>query len=165
MGKRGKMTSNDFKTNWDFSERYMPQVKQILSKYAPRFLRIQVAKPEEDMTQAFDLEILANENSKIAVRIRRADILYRDITIRAKNRNAKTEIHKLREGYGDYYLYAWQTGEKIAEYALIDIHKARPLFMQERQIKMNTDGFTGFYIYSIEDFAKVGALIAYETRR
>ena len=78
----------------------------------------------------------------------------------------KTEIHKLRDGYGDWYLYAWESeGNRITEYALIDIHKARHLFTQDRNVIPNTDNKTGFYSYSIEELAKCGALIAYETKQ
>lgn len=157
---------NDFKQNWNFSEKYMPQIKLILAKHAGKFLQIEVATMEEDMTQAFDLNIITHNKSKIAVRIRRADIKFRDITIRALNGGHKTEIHKLRDGYGDWYLYAWESeGNRITEYALIDIHKARHLFTQDRNVIPNTDNKTGFYSYSIEELAKCGALIAYETKQ
>lgn len=157
--------NTEFKQNWTFSEKYMPQIKLILAKHAGKFLQIEVATMDEDMTQGFDLNIIANNKSKIAVRIRRADITFRDITIRALNGGHKTEIHKLRDGYGDWYLYAWEsTDGRITEYALIDIHKARLLFTADRNVIPNKDGKTGFYKYSIEEIIKCGALIAYETK-
>jgi hypothetical protein len=165
MGKRGKMTDTLFKQNWTFSEKYMPQVKQILSKHAGKFLQIEVATMEEDMTLAFDLNIIAHTKNKISVRIRRAEVKFRDITIRSLNGVYDTEIHKLRKGYGDWYLYAWEGSDgRITEYALIDIHKARQLFMEDRNTIPNTDGKTGFYCYSLAELAVCGALVAYETR-
>lgn len=50
------------------------------------------------------------------------------------------------------------------EYALIDIHKARPLFMEERKTIPNTDGKTGFCNYTLEELTKCGALITYERK-
>ena len=155
----------DFKTNWAFSEKYMPQIKQILAKHAGKFLLIQVANMEEDLTQAFDLDVIAGKKTHVSVRIRRASIKFRDITIRAYNKGHKTEIHKLREGFGDWYLYAWVgDNQKIVEYALIDIHAARDLFMKEKPVIPNTDNATGFVNYSFDELAQVGALIAYEKR-
>lgn len=154
-----------FDNNWKFSEKYMPQIKMILAKHAGKFLQIEKATMQEDMTQAFDLNITNHPKSKIAVRIRRAEIKFRDITIRSINGTHDTEIHKLRNGYGDWYLYVWEGGDnRIVEYALIDIHKARQLFMEDRKTIPNTDGKTGFYYYTLTELALCGALIAYETR-
>ena len=158
MGQRGEMS--DFKNNWDFSEKYMPTIKRILSKYALRFVSIEVADEQEDMTQAFDLKV-TTKNGRVAVRIRRASIQYRDFTVRAYNKGYKTEIHKLREGYGDWYLYAWESEGKISEYALIDINKARPLFEKDKDLIPNKDG-TKFYAYAFDELVKCGALVAYE---
>lgn len=93
--------TDEFNRNWKFSEKYMPQIKHILAKHAGKFLQIEVATMEEDMAQAFDLNIITHKKNKIAVRIRRASIKFRDITIRSLNGGHKTEIHKIREGYGD----------------------------------------------------------------
>jgi hypothetical protein len=152
-----------FRQNWDFSEKYMPTIKRILSKHALRFISVEIADEQEDMTQAFDLKI-STQRGRVAVRIRRASSKYRDLTIRAYNKGYKTEIHKLRDGFGDWYLYAWEgEGNKIAEYALIDINKARHLFNDDRELRLNKDGgATGFYAYSFEELITCGALIAYE---
>lgn len=151
-----------FQNNWQFSEKHMPAVRRILAKHAMRFLKIETATMDEDMKQAFDLKI-TTERGNVAVRIRRGDCNYRDLTIRAYNKGLRTELHKLRDGFGDWYLYAWENANGvITEYALIDVNKARPLFSDNRQIKMNTDGVTGFTIYTFDELIKVGALVAYE---
>lgn len=153
---------NDFKANWDFSEKYMPTIKRILSKHALRFISVDIADEQEDMTQAFDLKI-TTQRGRVAVRIRRASSQYRDLTIRAYNKGYKTEIHKLREGFGDWYLYAWEGDNKISEYALIDINKARHIFENDRDLIPNKDGgATGFFAYSFDELIKCGALTAYE---
>lgn len=61
------------------------------------------------------------------VRIRRHDCDYRDLTIRSISRNGgKTELQKLREGFGDWYIYCW-TNEKqqINEWMLINLNCVR----------------------------------------
>lgn len=154
------MNTNSFKYNWDWQLQHIEQIKQILKKQAMHIVKIEIASPENDMQHATDLEIQIKGGS-VAVRIRR-DIPYRDITIRAKNGNSNTEIHKLREGYADWYLYAWTIENKIVEWALLDINIMRlnKLFDETRPIIMNKDGYTGFVTYSLPELNKIGAIVA-----
>ena len=123
-------------------------------------VNIQVATPEDDMKHSTDLKVTVNSGD-IAVRIRR-DTGFRDLTIRAKNGNAKTELHKLREGFAQWYLYAWTKNGKISEWILvsIDAMRAAGLFSESRPVKMNTDGYTGFVCYQFHELENAGALIA-----
>ena len=154
------MNTNTFKYNWDWQLQHIEQIKQILKKQAMHIVKVEIASPENDMQHATDLEIQIKGGS-VAVRIRR-DIPYRDITIRAKNGNSKTEIHKLREGYADWYLYAWTIENKIVEWVLLDINIMRlnKLFDETRPIIMNKDGYTGFITYSLPELNKIGAIVA-----
>lgn len=155
-----------FKDNWNFSEKYINDVRDILQANAMHIVKIEVATPEEDMKQATDLKIKITAGD-VAVRIRRGKYDFRDITIRAYKNGNKTELHKLREGYGDWYLYAWEDKNQdgIAEWVLVDINKARSLFNENKEVKMNKDGNSGFVSYSIEEVRATGALVAHKKNR
>ena len=148
-----------FETNWNFSEKYIPQVRDILKENAMFIVNIEVASPEDDMKHSTDLKVKITAGD-VAVRIRRGKYNYRDITIRAFKNGYKTEIHKLREGFGDWYLYAWENKEQteIVDWALIDINKARSLFTDDRQYK-KTDETSGFYTYTFDEFIECDALV------
>ena len=154
------MTSKSFKYNWDWQLQHIDQIKTIIKSQAMHIIKVEISTPENDMKYATDLEIQITGGS-VAVRIRR-DIQWRDITIRAKNGNSKTEIHKLREGYADWYLYAWTMENKIVEWVLLDINIMRinKLFDETRPIIMNKDGYTGFITYSLPELNKIGAIVA-----
>lgn len=158
MGKGGTM--NEFDKNWDWQLNLMDDIKEILRKQAMYIVDIQIANEEEDMKYSTDLKIKITAGD-VAVRIRR-DTPYRDFTIRAKNGNSKTEIHKLREGYCDWYLYLWTKENKISEWILIDLNKMREadLFSEQRPIKMNKDGYTGFVTYTIKELEYNSCIIS-----
>jgi len=152
----------EFEKNWKFSESWMDEIKRILKSQAMHIVDIEVATPDEDMKQSTDLKIKITSGT-VAVRIRRAFYNFRDLTIRSKNGNAKTEIHKLREGFARWYLYLWTNENKeICDWILVDVDAMRlcGLLADERPTKMNKDGYTGFVSYSINELDTAGALVA-----
>ena len=157
MGERGKMT---FKTNWDWQLKHIEQVKEILRSQSMYIVNIEIATPEEDMKQSTDLKVKITAGD-VAVRIRR-DIPWRELTIRAKNGNGKTEIHKLREGFGDWYLYAWTIKDVITDWILADINimRSKHCFDENRPVIINKDGYTGFVTYSINELESYNAIVA-----
>ena len=155
------MSTESFIENWNWQLPYIEQVKQILKSQAMHIVNIEIASPEEDMKQSTDLKIKITAGD-VAVRIRRDNIKYRDLTIRAKNGNSRTEIHKLRDGFGDWCLYGWISNETIAEWILVDINIMRlnNCFSEARPVIMNRDGVTGFVTYSIKELQSYNALVA-----
>lgn len=158
MGKGGNM--NEFDINWNWQLAHMDDIKAILKSQAMHIVDIQIASPDEDLKQSTDLKIKITTGD-VAVRIRR-DIPWRDLTIRAKNGNSKTELHKLRDGYCDWYLYLWTEDDKIVEWVFIDINKMREadMFSDQRSVKMNKDGYTGFIKYTIQELENNNCIIA-----
>lgn len=153
---------NDFKNNWAFSETHMPEIKDILKRNAMHIVNIVVAEPEDDIKHSTDLKIKITSGD-VAVRIRRANKDFRDLTIRAKNGNSKTEIHKIREGFADWYLYLWTNDlNRVCDWILVNVGIMRScdMFSDKRKIIMNKDGYTGFVAYSINELDKCGALVA-----
>ena len=153
--------NNIFDANWRFSESYMSEIKEILKSNAMHIVKIEVASEQDDKKHSTDLKIRVSSGD-VAVRIRRSYQQFRDLTIRAKNGNSKTEIHKLRDGYADWYLYLWTDSGGICDWILVDIQKMRDsgMLSEARPVKINNDGYTGFYAYSILELQRVGALVA-----
>jgi len=154
------MSSTEFNKNWDWQLQYIEQVKEIIRSQAMHIVNIEIASTENDLEHATDLEVHVT-GGNIAVRIRR-DIPWRDLTIRAKNGNARTEIHKLRDGYADWYLYAWTTKNNISDWLLIDLNamRSKGCFDKNRPITMNKDGYTGFVKYSLQELKSYNAIVA-----
>lgn len=157
---------------------YAPIIENLLANYAGiihrrgfKVFELKKASPEEDSYAGFDF-VFQMGSFTVPVRIRRPDCRYRDFTVRSRSRNGgKTEIHKLREGMGDLYFYAWSEDfmgvEKMAEFALIDLNSVRAagLLTAEnvahlREIS-NGDG-TSFISFSLKELAAAQALIAHK---
>ena len=138
-------SNHTFRDNWEFQEGYYPQVERILKDNALHFINISVADKYKDMTQATDF-VVKIDGGDVAVRIRRADCKYRDLTIRSYNKGRKTEIDKLRDGFGKYYLYCWENEKKeLSEWMLIDLDKVRESgLLDSKKTKMNKGYNTGF---------------------
>lgn len=100
--------------NWQkdkkWANQFLPQIKQILGLYL-----IGEAPQEEDVEHNTDLIVLRMNAVRIACRVRRSSYYERyaeDFTIRAERPNeAKTELAKIVEGWGDYFFYG-HAGER-----------------------------------------------------
>jgi hypothetical protein len=138
----------------DLNVKYLKQVKSILLKNSYIFTNFREATPKEDMENGFDA-VISFPDVKIPIRIRQNKYLqYMDLTIRSESRyGAKTEIHKIKEGFGDYYFYAWanQNNNSIISYMILDLNVFRQTIIDQPIIynMANPDG-TKFHIYSRE---------------
>lgn len=153
-----------FEKNWNFSQKSMPEVVRILKEHAHHFMDFQPASEEQDLKQATDY-IIQFKGGTIAIRVRRADCRYRDLTIRAVSGSGETEIDKIIRGFADFYFYGWTTtSQEILEYLLVDIQKLREsglLESQRKHVKMNTNGYTGFIVISPFALIAADALLDY----
>ena len=138
-----------------FSDRKLPEVQRIIAPYL-----FQAAPFFEDTQQATDLMILTAKDKRIAVRIRRSGYAMRypfQFTIRARANGCKTEIHKIREGFGDYFFYGHSSNdatEAIGKWMLLDLDVFRN---EERALNphsvVNRDGTCG-YAYDARWFSR-----------
>lgn len=143
---------------------YLPEIVEILRENSKHFVSITEAPLEDDALKATDL-VIKVEGGDVAVRIRGFDkeYYYRDWTIRSiiPSKN-KTELQKLREGFADWYLYAWTNSDgKIDSWMLIDldlVRKKRILDKPWRNIP-NGDG-TFFIAIPSQDLEDQDCLIA-----
>ncbi len=136
----------DVVRDWGWSDGFLPEVRRILMLNSVHLFKVEIAATQQDVKQATDMLLTVSGQKAIAVRLRRAQYPYRDLTIRSLRTNGtKTELDKIRAGHGDYYLYGWTCNYEIPEWMLVDLNQLRKsgLLTQSRTIP-NRDGTTGF---------------------
>ena len=159
--------TKSYKDNWDFQEGYYPQIQAILAQNALHFISFSVADRESDMKRATDF-IATVEDGAVAVRIRREDLLPRyrgELTIRSQQGGHRTELHKIRDGFGKYYLYCWENKDnELTRWMLISIDKLRNtgLIYDGRRTIPNTDGKTGLVAYTWKELQDNDCIIAHQ---
>lgn len=137
----------DVQRDWNWSDGYLPEVRRILMQNAALLFDVNIASTHQDVKEATDMVLTVGGQKAIAVRLRRAVYDWRDLTIRASRASgSRTELSKIRAGYGDLYLYGWTTGWSITEWMLVDLARVREskLLGLRWRMTMNKDGVTGF---------------------
>lgn len=153
----------------DQEKSFIPAITRILRKNAHHVLTIQEATDTEDMTECFDA-VIKTETKKIAIRIRSYYYFknFRDFTIRAKLKSGRrTELHKIKEGKGDLYFYAWkkEDNNSLIAYMLIDLDKLREsgLLDINKKAYPNNDGHSWLIGFSKDELdVKGNCLLNYE---
>lgn len=129
--------------DWKWSDRFIPEIRRVLTENAHKVIQIDVAGPTADMKEATDFQITTKLGS-VAARVRRNCYSWRDWTIRySRPSGVETEYHKIMQGHADFYLYAWAdtTDSKFADWILVDMALVRMNNALCRgQIKNNRDG-------------------------
>lgn len=158
MNTAGKQKA--FADNWRWQEQQYSLIEKVLLRNAMHLIKIDVASQQDDMQRATDF-VVTMRGGAVAVRIRK-DTKYRDFTIRAKMASGyKTELDKLRQGFGDFYLYLWTEHGALVEYWLMDLHRLRASGMLdgERNIKWNVDRGSAFIALSLAELQNAGAIM------
>lgn len=144
------------------STRLFAQVEGIIRYNIGRLVDIRLAPYADDAKKATDL-VISIDSGTVALRVRDAGCPFRDFTIRSSVPSGKqTELHKLREGYGRWYLYCWRTRSGvIRDWILVDMDKMRAsgLLYRERQDIKNPDG-TCFRVFTIDELRKNDCIVA-----
>lgn len=156
--------SASFEADFDWQRALLPEVKRACAAHL-----ICEAPPEEDMKHNTDLIVLKMDTVRIAVRLRRHHYLnqrnYRnEFTIRARRprSGADTELTKVVSGWGDYTFYGFANGDgsSLAAWVLGDLRVFRLWFNRHiaanggqvpGQSKINPDGSSDFYAYTIDE--------------
>jgi hypothetical protein len=123
---------------------FLPFVEKILNKHSELLINFKEATFEQDTKEGFD-GVLTLNGKKIALRQRGYEYFKKffDFTIRAKPKfGERTEIHKIKEGMGDLYLYMWETedGNSIHHYIIIDLDIFRETVSFNKPYIPNPDG-------------------------
>lgn len=142
---------------WNFAVKHMDAVRDALSSCpAGLFMDFATATPQQDMEQATDLVMLI-EGGTFAVRVRRHKTWKMgkkwgriDWSVRYYCRGYKTEIDKLREGFGDWYFYGWYKDDRcsLIGWVILDLSRVRECGILDREwdVHPNGDGTSGMYI-------------------
>lgn len=163
------MVVSNFEQGRRFEQSKKDQLFEILRANAMHIVKVDIATPEQDKTQATDYVIHVDVGC-IAARVRSysstSAYRYRDWTIRTYNKGVTTEIDKLRSGYGDLYLYAWENESgRLAEWMLFDLHKVRESkLLDEDNLPPsipNKDGYTHFTAISAKTLIDAGCMISH----
>jgi hypothetical protein len=162
--RTGQSLPLDTAWDWRWSDGFLPEVRRILTMCALHLFEFSIATAQQDMKQATDMtvKITSSHDMAIAVRLRRAQYQHRDLTIRAARRSGvPTELGKIREGAGDFYLYGWTDAWTIREWMLIDLHKLRAsgILMKPRHVYANKDQTTGFIAISHGELRSAGCVV------
>ncbi len=153
--------SNNWKTDKRWSDRFLPEIKQILGLHL-------IGEPpqEEDAEHNTDLIVLKMEPVRIACRIRGYEYFLKypnDITIREKRPSGnKTELAKIIEGWGDYIFYGFSDKNEalLAGWILGDLKTFRLWFTRHLAAnngclpgiqKPNKDNSSVFRVCNLED--------------
>ncbi len=151
-----------FQHDFDWQDGYLPEVRRILLINALFLFNVGVATFQQDVKQATDMVMSVTGQKAVAVRLRRAAYPYRDLTLRAeRSSGATTELDKIKQGYGDCYLYGWTHDLSISEWMLIDLHQLRTsgLLDAPRFLISNLDRRTRFIAISYATLREYGCVL------
>lgn len=142
-----------------WADTYESQVLSILKTLVPYLAVISIASDQTDRSYATDFEVKLLGGT-IAVRLRKPDCKYRDLTIRARRDSGmKTELAKIKEGYAFRYFYGWTDARgTIAEWILVDLDKLRATNLLNKPLIPNFDG-TYFIAITIKELDDADCLI------
>jgi len=93
----------------NFSDQFIPHMKQIIGPHL-----IEPASFKLDTEQATDLVIFRARDLRIAARVRTPQYRKRypyQFTIRSVSHGNKTEMHKIKEGWGDLMFYGFASDD------------------------------------------------------
>lgn len=143
----------------------MPEIRRILALNALALFDFQIATAQQDIKEATDMVITTSGQKAIAVRIRRSNVTFRDLTIRAyRTSGATTELEKIKEGAGDYYLYAWEASQSlsIGDWVLVDLHRLRHSGLLDHAWRRiaNTDRKTEFIAIPVKVLREYDCVIS-----
>jgi hypothetical protein len=161
------MPSDNYVSERNFADSYNNEViEQILRPNLGKIANITIASIRKDVEEATDFQVKIDYEG-VACRLRRASFVkYNDLTIRGKNGDSETEIHKLRRHLARWFVYGYvdDRQHKILKWYLIDIFQMIRCHILEDEylptLIMNKDGKTGFYTFSFKRLNELGCIIA-----
>jgi len=138
------------------------QLVDIIRQNAMHIIDIRESVLGDDISNATDM-VVSVTGGDIAVRIRRNQTPFRDFTLRSQRiSGAKTELQKIRDGFADWYLYAWTDKDIISEWILIDLKILRESGILDvaRTEFRNIDGKTSFIVIPVRELELHGCIVS-----
>ena len=125
-----------------WADGYLSQIEAVVRSIAGKIVEFRPGTDQEDQKEATDY-VVHVASGTIACRIRR-NCRYRDLTIRSSRPSgAQTELAKIREGWGRWYLYMWVRDGKVEEWIFVDLDKLRQGgLLDGKERRRNPDGVT-----------------------
>ena len=118
---------NAYEANRNWSDRFIPHIKQLVGPHL-----LDTAPILEDQQRNTDLIVLRMRDTRIACRVRKAGYASRypcDITLRATTPSGgRTELRKVIEGWGDLMFYGFAAddySDQIDRWILGDLNAFR----------------------------------------
>jgi hypothetical protein len=109
------------------ADKYRPEIERIIRTVAGDIVEFREATPEEDRYSATDY-VVTILGGDIACRIREQWYWFEfgDFALRySRPTGRKTEVEKIKNGYGRWYLYGWtsrlEDGYKLLAWIFIDL--------------------------------------------
>jgi len=164
--KGGDEKIGGWHVNKQWADGYLPQIQRVIREVAPQLITIRVSTRSEDVHQASDY-VVVTEQGSIGCRVRRPHTWerYGDVTFRSKVRGTrKTEIDKILEGWGRWYLYAWaldNTSTDLEAWVFLDLDQLRAsglLLKKMREID-NYDSSSKFKRINIPDLQRGNCIL------
>lgn len=119
-----------FEVDMEWGRLFLAEMKRIIGEHL-----ICEAPLEEDQKRNTDLVVLKMEAVRIACRVRRQkyyDPYGHQFTIRlSRPSSAKTELTKIVEGWGHYFLYGFGHDRKLIAWTLADLSVFRVWYSQQ----------------------------------
>ena len=148
------------KKRFDFGNQFIQEIKTIIARnFYASTAEVEDATKEEDCLEATDLKL---GDLRFMVRVRRASqIQYKgQFTLRHDPRPGhKTELQKVRQGWGDYMIYGFADagGKKLSEWIIVDLGAWR---YQTREhygeiappTRRDVSGDCSFFAFNVEGF-------------
>lgn len=154
-----------FQVRKRFSDRFMVQAKKIVRELGRTPMDVLDGTPEQDLYYATDLYIPCCDGG-VGVRVRRGGKLVQstDFTVRATIvSGGKTELHKLKDGHCQFYLYSWadRANRHIERWMFLDMERMRQseLLQHPRQGRITQPDSTWVY-WTFEDLDRNGVVLA-----
>jgi len=152
-------TVNDWKRSFDWASGYNEKLFGIIRRHAGDIIDIRQSDEHEDCKQATDFVITVSVGT-VAARVRNRSFgrPFTDVTIRSYNKGMKTEIDKIAEGWGQYYVYYWAQCGSWIFYNLNKVREHELLSLPNMKEKSNFDG-TKFVMLDVTDLYRNDCVI------
>lgn len=149
------------------------QIRSILQRNVGQMVSVRSATDDEDAQRATDL-VVTLDTGDVALRVRRDDCRFRDLTLRYRRRPWGAlehpfvdgyEVDKIIEGYARWYLYLWTAGSTVKDWLLVDLDVVRAARLIEAAVengreRENTDRVTTFTWLELGELSTAGAVVA-----
>ena len=125
-----------------WADAFLFDIEEVVRGLAGHIIEIRLGTDDEDRKEATDY-VVHVASGTIACRIRR-NCSFRDLTIRASRPSGvQTELAKIREGWGRWYLYMWTERDEVVDWIFVDLDKLRASgLLGSAARQRNPDGVT-----------------------